>query len=62
MSQNAVGRLRHSKKRWLRWVSPRNGIAPVDAKDEKIYALTGDGIVYAFRHPAPLRDVFRSVA
>jgi outer membrane protein assembly factor BamB len=35
------------------------GIAPVDVKDKKIYALTGDGRVYALRHPAPLRDVFR---
>jgi len=29
-----------------------SGIAPVDVKDEKIYVLTGDGSVYALRHPA----------
>lgn len=29
----------------------RNGIAPVDVKDAKIYALAGDGSVYALRHP-----------
>jgi outer membrane protein assembly factor BamB len=34
------------------------GIAPVDVRDKKIYALTGDGCIYALRHPAPLRDVF----
>jgi outer membrane protein assembly factor BamB len=27
------------------------GIAPVDVRDEKIYALTGDGRVHALRHP-----------
>jgi outer membrane protein assembly factor BamB len=27
------------------------GIAPVDVKDKKLYALTGDGSVYALRHP-----------
>jgi outer membrane protein assembly factor BamB len=29
-----------------------NGIALVDVRDKKIYALTGDGKVYALRHPA----------
>ncbi len=33
------------------------GIAAVDVKDEKIYALTGDGSVYALRHPALQRGV-----
>jgi outer membrane protein assembly factor BamB len=29
----------------------RNGVAPVDVKDRKIYAFTGDGRVHALRHP-----------
>ncbi len=31
---------------------PRNGVALVDVRDRKIYALTGDGRVHALRHPA----------
>jgi hypothetical protein len=29
----------------------RNGVAPVDVKTKTIYAMTGDGSVYALRHP-----------
>jgi hypothetical protein len=33
-------------------IDPRNGVAPVDVRDKKIYALTGDGCVHALRHPS----------
>ena len=33
------------------------GIGPVDVMDEKIYVLTGDGCVYALRHPKQLTPV-----
>jgi hypothetical protein len=29
-----------------------SGIGPVDVRDGMIYALTGDGWVYALKHPA----------
>jgi len=32
-------------------MDPRNGVALVDVRDKKIYALTGDGSVHALRHP-----------
>jgi outer membrane protein assembly factor BamB len=34
---------------------PRGGIALVDVKDNEIYALAGDGSVYALRHPRQIR-------